>query len=188
MEVNLFCWQLVFLSKDSVTKVCDAENTNPLIPPLLQRTIGQNQNNRRLFVWLETQFMERLWSRFCFGSCGRSRISSKIKLNRAKSERFEFPMQKFRKKLLESVLRKANLTPFAQFVDTCAKKSSLFLRLQLRQYLRNCLETFHASKEGSKQLLVWNQLMNLNMIVLYIAFCSDIYNRLKKSEPKFKTP
>ena len=63
-------------------------------------------------------------------------------------------MQKFRKKLLESVLRKANLTPFAQFVDTCAKKSSLFLRLQLRQYLRNCLETFHASKEGSKQLLV----------------------------------
>ena len=181
--MSFFQWQC-----DKCDQSLRCENGNPLISLLWKGTIGRNQNNRKLFVWLEMQFMERLCSRFCFCSRVRSRISSQIKFISAKSERFEFPMQKFRKKLLESVLRKANLTPFAQFVDTCAKKSSLFLRLQLRQYLRNCLETFHASKEGSKQLLVWNQLMNLNMIVLYIAFCSDIYNRLKKSDPKFKTP
>ena len=38
-----------------------------------------------------------------------------------------------------------------------------------------------------EQLLAWNQLMYLYIIVLYIAFCSDIYNRPKKSTPKFKT-
>ena len=69
--------------------------------------------------------MERLCSRFCFCSRVRSRISSQIKFDRAQSERFKFPMEKFRKKLLESVLRKANVTSVAQFVDTCAKKSSL---------------------------------------------------------------
>ena len=121
MEVKIFCWKLVFLSKDRVTKVCNAKNTNLLIPPLLQRTIGQNQNNRTLFVWLETQFMERRCSRFCFCSRVRSKISSQIKFDSAKSERFKFPIQKLRKKLLESVLRKASLTPLVQFVNACAK-------------------------------------------------------------------
>ena len=46
MEVKIFCWKLVFLSKDRVTKVCNGKNTNLLIPPLLQRTTGQNQNNQ----------------------------------------------------------------------------------------------------------------------------------------------
>ena len=50
-----------------------------------------------------------------------SRVSSK-KFHNANSERFELLMQKFAKKLLRSVLRKASPSPLAQFMDACAKK------------------------------------------------------------------